>query len=135
MQNSTLNITQLDQLSSENVLFGGKGAIGTVSAGQIGNIDLQVVDDCFLNGGILKVKGSAFGDSARCQVVHPVSGTVLNEFVTDYYMDDVERIQFNLELPYFSKIVAGLVLRIAYKSTGAQDVSVAINWKLHKTKY
>lgn len=131
MKNSTLIINQPDQVNSSDMEFNGKGVMEIVPAGTLANIDLLMIDDCFLNGGQMKVSGSAFGDKASCQVIHPTAG-VVKEFITDYYIGDAEQTQFNITLPYFAKIQADLTLRLVYKSTGNSSVKVAINWGLHK---
>ena len=141
MNGSGLIISKVNMFASDNVRFDGKGIIGTVTAGTTGNIDLVMTDDCFLTGGILRTKNSYFGDYANMQVVDKDNmlgygaNVVLNQFVTKWYMRSDAQEQFETSLPYPSKVLGGLYLRIVYVSVGVVDVDVTMNYELHKALY
>ena len=141
MNGSGLIITKASMFASDNVLFSGKGVLGTATAGISSNIDLVMTDDCFLTGGILRTNISVFGDYADMQVVDKDNvlgygvNVVLNQFVTKWYMRSDSQEQFVTSLPYPSKIFSGLYLRLVYHSTGGINVSAVMNYELHKALY
>lgn len=136
-QNTNYAPTQTTQLASDQVVFAGKGVYGEVNVVDIAidnttNIDLVLVDDMLLTGGVLMVKGGHFEDKVCMQVVHPVAG-VVNEFVTDYRIAEDSIKQFELNSAYPAKIPAGLTLRVKYipfAVAGLRDI--AANYYLHK---
>jgi len=141
MQNSTLVLSQLDQFSSTNVNSAVEGVFSTATANASTNIDLYISDDCFLIGGSLLTNQAAFGDYAKFQVVD-VDNTlglganlVLGEYIKSWYMRSDVQLQLNETVVYPAKIKAGLYLRVVYVSTGQNNVSVAINYRLHKALY
>jgi len=141
MQGSTLRLTQISQFSSDNVNNNNQGILGTALAGQNTNIDLKLLDDCFLIGGILRTQTSSFGDYAVFQVIDIDNilgygaGAVLGQYVNKWYMKSDEQEQLNETTTYPAKVLAGLYLRIVYTSIGLIDVKVAINYRLHKILY
>jgi hypothetical protein len=141
MINSKLIILQTKDFSAENVFFNGQGVLGTVTAGSSSNVDLKILDDCFITGGILRTNGSNFGDYAHVQIVDIDNmlgygaNTVLRQFITNWYMRSDAQQQIETELSYPAKILAGLYIRIVYHSTGSTNVSVAMNYDLHKALY
>lgn len=141
MQNSTLTLQRLSDMTQDNVEFDGQGVSQTLVAGQSAqNVDLVLADDCFVSGGQLIVKDATFGDTFDLQVVDvsgliAPAGTVIKQFVTNYAVSDDSQVKFNKDLPNVKKIPAGLALRVSYNSTGSVAPQVGINWDLYKAKY
>jgi hypothetical protein len=100
-----------------------------------------MTDDCFLTGGILRTNNAVFGDYCDMQVIDKDNvlgygaNVVLNQFVTKWYMRSDAQEQFEKSLPYPSKLLSGLYLRIVYHSIGSVDVDVAMNYELHRALY
>lgn len=141
MINSQANLQQVTDFKSGNVNTDNQGLIGTATAGQTTNLDLKLVDDCFLTGGILRTNMANFGDYATFQVVDVDNilgygaGTVLGQYCTNWYMRSDAQEQVNESTSYPAKIKAGLYLRLAYTSTGLSNVTVTVNYRLHKALY
>jgi hypothetical protein len=141
MQNSTLLLQQMMQFTSNNVNCAGGGATGVIPAGSSSTVDYFLTDDCFLTGGIMRSKNSAFGDYAHFQVIDVNNvlgfgaGVVLGQYLTDWYMSSDTEEQINENFPYPAKIKAGLALRVVYFSIGTTDVTVCVNYRLHKAMY
>jgi len=106
-----------------------KAAIGysdTVPHGTTKNIDITMSDDALILTSCVLVDGAVKGDSWTMQVIHPVAGVVFQP-ITDWLVD-FTKLQQPLPVANFpAKIYTGLTLRIAYTSTGANDVWVGIN--------
>jgi hypothetical protein len=134
--NTLFTPSSINEFVNVGVHFDGLYATGTVTAGQTSNIDLKMNDDMLLTGGLLLAKGGVFGDTVAAQVVDVDNilglgaGAVLNQFVSWILPDSPVSMQ--LEVPYPSKIIAGLYLRLAYTSIGATNVQVGVNYMTHK---
>jgi hypothetical protein len=141
MINSTLKITQLEQFSSINVNGNNQGVIATATAGTTTNIDLKLVDDCFITGGVLRTNAATFGDHATFQVIDIDNilgygaNTILGQYNTNWYMCSDRQTQVDENSPYPAKILANLYLRVKYTSIGSTDVIVCLNYRLHKALY
>jgi hypothetical protein len=143
MQNSTVKINRSELFSTDNVNFNAQSASGTVTAGTTGTIDLKMLDDNFITGGMLLTNGAVFGDHVSLQVIDidNVLGlganTVLGQYMSSWGVrsDVNDQLQFDENLLYPAKILYGLYLRAIFVSTGANNVSVTINYKLHKALY
>ena len=135
--NTGYNPVSSQDFEKSKLQFNGQGVKATVTAGQVVNIDYTLTDDCLITGAwFVTDSNAAFGDSASFQVVDTTgitgypAGTVLNQFVTNWYMYPNSSEQF--EVPYPAKLMAGLTVRLVYTSTGTNNVFVAINFALHK---
>ncbi len=141
MQNSILQITRVDQFASDNVQVNNQGIMGTAIAGQLTNIDLKMLDDNFITGGILNTISSTFGDYVHLQVIDidNVLGyganVILGQYCTSWFMRSDSQEQLNEKTDYPAKLLAGVYLRLAYHSTGADDVIITLNYRLHKVLY
>lgn len=125
--------THVQQLTSDNVNFAGKSALGTATAGDTVNIDYTLPFDVCLTGATLIVKGGKTLDTVSLQVVHPQAG-VLSEFITDWYIAEDQDVQFTMDISYPANLSTGLIIRAVYKAavglTGTR--TVRINYILHK---
>jgi hypothetical protein len=141
MNGSSLKLNRVEIFTSDNVNTNNQGIIGIAAAGQVTNIDLKMMDDNFITGGILRTFHSTFGDYIHLQVIDIDNvlgfGTnvVLGQYCTSWYLRDDAQEQFNETTSYPAKIVAGLYLRIVYHSIGQSDVVVTANYRLHKALY
>lgn len=109
-----------------------KGVSTTVIAGTTVNLDYTLTDDVLIAGGTnFLAKGAAQGDTVDFQVVHPIYG-VLNQFITNWYVNPDKTDQAVPPSNYPAKSFAGLILRVVYHSTGTTDVWVAVNYNLEK---
>lgn len=127
-----------------------KGALYQAAPGVVSNLDFRVADDSCLLGGTLIVKGSTFGDFVDLKIVdvdgiyqvpgapdgvHFPPGTVLNTFMTSWYLQDDPQTKFKFDSPFPAKVYAGLYLRGVYHSTApalSMPIGVAINYQLHR---
>lgn len=139
MDNSSLQLTNTVDMSSKVVNFNGQGVKGVVDANTTASIDLKMLDDNFITGGMLSVKDAAFGDTVTLQVIDKDNilgygaNVVLRQFITNWYIMSDTQLQLNLDLSYPAKVLSGLYLRAVYTST-SESVSpvVVINYYLHK---
>lgn len=132
MINSTYDPLKVIDFEKSKITFDGKSVLGSAVASETKNFDLLLADDYLITGGVLKVKGAKFFDLATLQIVHPTYG-VVNQFVTDYCMNEDTQLQLHLEIPYPAKLIAGLLIRLVYKATAdAGTRSIALNYQLHK---
>lgn len=133
--NTTYNPTNTGDLEKSKLNFDGQGVTQTITAGQTQNVDLTLTNDCLITGAWLIINNGNFGDSCNFQVVdttgiYAPAGTVLSQFITNWYLPTTIDDQF--DIPYPAKIYSGLTIRLVYTSTGSTNVSVIINYKLHK---
>jgi hypothetical protein len=110
----------------------------TATAGQTTSSDYQVLNDCLIDGAMVFAKSAAIGDKVTFQIIDKdnVMGlganTVLGQYVTDWYINPDSTFQADFKSAYPAKLIYGLYLRTVYDSTGANDVTFIINYKLHK---
>jgi hypothetical protein len=141
MNNSILQLNRIEAFATDNVSVNNQGVLGTAIAGHVTNIDLKMLDDNFIIGGILHTLNTKFGDHVILQVIDIDNilgfgpNTVLGQYCTTWYLRDDQQEQLDENNPYPSKIAAGLYLRLIYTSTGETDVTVIINYRLHKALY
>lgn len=141
MNDSKLVINRTGIFSSDNVKVNNQGTMNTAPAGQVTNIDLKMLDDNFLTGGILRTLNAQFGDYVHFQVVDVDNilglghDLVLDQYCSNWYMRDDCQEQLNEEVSYTAKIFSGLYLRLIYHSFGEKDVIVTANYRLHKALY
>ena len=137
MINSTYNPVSVNDFEKTKLTLNIMGTLGTAAHGTTTNIDFKLTDDNLLTGAIFQCKDANWGDSVTIQVVdvdgivYP-AGSVLAQFVTNWYVVTDDQRQISMDVNYPAKIIAGLYLRVVYKSTGSTDVGVAGNYMLHK---
>jgi hypothetical protein len=108
------------------------------TAGTTTNNDFYITDDCLIDGAVFVTINSALGDYIDCQVVDVDNilgygaGTVLGQYVYNWYVNPNETFQFNYESKYPAKIFGGLYLRFSYVSVGTTNVDIIVNYTLHK---
>lgn len=131
--------SRFSELSSFELNFRGTGISGTATANTTTNIDYQLTEDRIITGGFLILQNHQFGDYVSFQVVDKDNilgygaGTVLNEFMTNWYVASDTQIQKGTEASYPAKVFQGLYLRIIYHSTALLgNVNVRANFNMHK---
>lgn len=134
---TTYSPRNTNEFSSKCLNFDGIGINGTAIANTTTSIDYLITQDVLITGAILLTKNSKFGDNFIFQVVDidgilSPSGTILNQFITNWYVSEDIQKQLDMQINYPAKLYAGLYLRFMYTSIGDEDVSVAINYTLHK---
>jgi hypothetical protein len=107
-----------------------KGVREIVPHGETKNIDHTLSAERWLTGLKIILDGKQVaGDTVQLQVVHPTYG-VVDQFGDTWNVSDKSSVID--EMPgYAARLQAGLTLRVAYTSTGPDDVSVGVNYKLH----
>lgn len=123
--NTKYDVMNMTTIDKTKVNFNGKKSKAVIPANSSANIDISFADDVLITGAVIKLEGNNPDDTYRFQVVHPSVG-VLNEFI-DWYAKDLDE-----DLLYPAKIFAGLIVRIIYENTGSSDVTVRVNYKVHK---
>lgn len=132
MINSTYNPESITDFEKSKLNFAGKSVMGTSNASETTTIDLVLVDDHLLTGGLLIVKNGKMPDMVTLQIVHPAYG-VVNEFVTKYRVIEDSNKQFELVLEYPARLFAGLSIRCKYESSAdIGERTIAVNYFLHK---
>lgn len=116
-----------------------KGAKGTVTKNTTGNVDLKITEERHINGVEVILKNHVDNDTMKFQIVDVDNifglgaGTILKQFGEDWNVKTDTQGQGIISFPYRAKINAGLYVRLAYTSTGADsDVIVKYNLFLHK---
>ena len=133
---TTYKPVRVQDFESSKLLHNGMSAQGIVTAGTVANLDLALNDDHLLTGVWAVVGDGAYGDKVSIQVYDVTgaftgtAGTVLNQFITDWFVPPTMMTQF--DIPYPAKILAGMGIRTVYTSTGTVNVFAAMNFKLHK---
>lgn len=155
MVNSTYTPKRFEDLNSDAVMLNGQCAAGTATAGAATNIDLQLTDDHIITGMTVIANGSNFGDTVTMQVIdnagivsamYGVNWTamqptlypnypILRQFATNIMLPSDIQTKINKEAMYPAKVLANLYLRLIYSSTGTTNVSVAVNYELHKVLF
>jgi len=132
-----LKISEFDKV---NLTYDAQGVIASCPASQSTPIDFKVVSDHMITGAQLLVSGATWGDSVNFQVVdkdgkYYPANTVLNQFITNWYIQSDSQIQLDKDLVYPAKIPDGVYLRAIYNSVGVTNPQMAINYKLHKVMF
>lgn len=97
-------------------------------------LDFVIVDKNYSYAGILYPAeyDDGNGNTYPWSAVAP-DGVELDEFGTDWYVDDTSKTQPDVITPYPARIFAGLFMRIRYHAIGtANDITVKVNTYLHK---
>lgn len=115
------------------------GMSGTATKNTTSSIDLKITEERYINGVQLIIKDHVFGDKVKFQVVDVDNvigygaGVVLDEFGTNWNLDDSKKDQGKILVDYPARILANLYIRIVYISIGTEnDVIVKANLFLHK---
>lgn len=133
---TTYKPIKVSDFEANKLNYDAKGVSTTVTGGTTHNLDLTLTDDCLITGAWMITSDGYLGDTASFQVIDTTgmtgypAGTVLSQFITNWYLPTAADAQF--ELAYPAKVYAGLTLRLVYNSTGTSNVFLAINYKLHK---
>jgi hypothetical protein len=128
--NTSYNPVKISDFEKDKLLFNGQGSYGECSEGQTINIDLTLTDDHLITGGELIVKGGKFEDIVSFQVIY--EETIIDQFITNYYIKEDVQSQFTKTIEYPAKLVAGLTLRCVYTATAEVGVrDICINYDLH----
>lgn len=110
------------------------GITAPLTRGGTTNIDYTLTDDLLIAGGsVVLVKDSDWGDHMTFQVL--LGGVVINQFVTNWYVNPENIAQPIPSANYPAKLFAGLVLRIVYVSTAAGSgptPEIVINYNFEK---
>lgn len=110
------------------------GITATLTRGGTTNIDYTLTDDVLIAGGtVVLVKNADWGDKMSFQVLS--SGVVINQFVTDWYVNPESIDQVIPTSNYPAKLFSGLVLRIIYVSSASgldPTPEIAINFNFEK---
>ncbi len=131
------NLRRISELDADKAKWLVQGTVGTVSAGQTGNVDWRMPEDRWVSGGEVVCKDHAFGDTCSIQVVDKDNilgygaGLVLDTFVKDLRIVEDAQAQGRWECPYMAAVPGGLYVRIVYTSIGATDVSIGMNMITH----
>lgn len=125
-------IRRVVDMDSDKVFFRGDATIHTVAAGTSANCDYMMPGERLFEGTEIILTNHADGDWAKLQVLY--GETVLNEFVNKWFFKADQHGQGIFQLGYIANLPAGLALRVAYRSTGAVDVTVKINYFLHEPR-
>ena len=134
--NTTYKPLCISDFEASKLNFNAQGVSVTATAGVVTNLDYTLLDDCLITGCWLLISGATIGDKIAFQVVDGsgafsgTPGTVLNQFVSNWYLSTCVDTQFDMDYP--AKIYTGLTLRLVFTSTGSTNVSIAANYKLHK---
>jgi hypothetical protein len=129
--NTVFDPKNLNEFEKAKINKYGKGISATITAGTNQNIDFVLSDDFLMTGGSCIVIGAEKGDYVDFQVIHPVYG-VVNQFITEWYINPNQSQQ---EIPrsfYPAKLFAGLTLRVIYHSIGVANVWIAVNYDMEK---
>lgn len=115
--------------------FRGSSFSGSCSANSTADIDFQITQERYINGGRLLVNNIGNDDKMTFQVVDKDNilgygaNAVLDEFIKDYFIPTTGNLEVRLDYP--ARIIAGLYLRLKYTSTHASGCSIKCNLYLH----
>jgi hypothetical protein len=115
--------------------FRGASFSGTVSAESTADLDYEITQERWINGGRLLVSNIGQEDKITFQVVDKNNilgfgaGVVLDEFIKDYFVPDTGNLEVKLDYP--AKIIAGLFLRLKYTNSNSSDITIKCNLYLH----
>lgn len=131
--------------------FRGASFKGTINANSTENIDYEITQERWINGGRAIIDNIGNDDELTFQVVdknyilagiaYPADyngtawsvaqpdGVVLDEFISKFYIPQDGNLEVSLAYP--AKIMAGLFLRLVYKSTHNSGCSIKCNLYLH----
>jgi len=115
--------------------FRGVSFSGTATAEATTDIDFQITQERYINGGRLLVSDIGDNDKITFQVVDKDNilgfgaGVVLDEFIKDYFVPTSGNLEVRLDYP--AKLIAGLYLRLKYTNSRTSNSSIKCNLYLH----
>ena len=115
--------------------FRGASFSGTVSGESTADIDYEITQERWINGGRLLISAIGPEDKITFQVVDKNNvlglgaGVVLDEFIKDYFVPDTGNLEVRLDYP--ARIIAGLFLRLKYTNSNSSSITVKCNLYLH----
>jgi hypothetical protein len=134
--NNGREITSLSPFTdASGFRFRGSSFSGSCSANSTADIDFQITQERYINGGRLLVNNIGNDDKMTFQVVDKDNilgygaNAVLDEFIKDYFIPTTGNLEVRLDYP--ARIIAGLYLRLKYTSTHASGCSIKCNLYLH----
>lgn len=145
MQNSIFSPQQLIELGNQNCQPKTRSVSQTVGHGSTGTVDYKILDDSILMGLQLITQNALFGDSFTISVIDidNVLGLGANHVVgspvNSWICSSVDGVQFDEDVAYPTRTLpTGLYIRCSFTSTAGalgQNVSVAVNYKLHEVLF
>lgn len=121
--------------NTDGFRFRGAAVEGTISALTTGNIDYQITQERYINGGRLLVSTIGPSDKLTCQVIDKDNllgygaEFVLDEFIHEYFVPESGNLEVRLDYP--AKIPAGFYIRLKYVNSSATLITVKCNLYLH----
>lgn len=115
--------------------FRGASFTGTCLTNTTSNIDYEITQDRYINGGRLIINNIGTDDKISFQVIDKNnvmgfgSNVVLDEFITDFYIPQDGSLEVSLDYP--AKILAGLFIRLVYSCSHASGCTIKCNLYLH----
>lgn len=133
--NTTYRPAKIHDFEASKLNFNAQGVSLLLDPNEQSYLDYTLTDDCLITGAWLIAKNVCLGDTVCLQVLDSAGqfappGTILNQFVTNWYLPELTAEQF--EIAYPAKILTGMTIRLIYNSIGSVPVFLAINYKLHK---
>jgi len=130
-------LRRIADFDADKVKFRGDAKAVTALASQTTNLDFKVIEERLFTG--LQILANAIsGDYCALSVVDVDNilgygaGTVLDTFVTKWYLDSTADNQGIFTVGYPAFILAGLYIRVSYTNVGIVGVSLRVNYFLHK---
>lgn len=135
---TALNVRKVSELDADKAKFKLQGFKGTMSVNATTNLDWKFPEDRWVSGAILLAQGTHWGDKICLQIIDIDNAlgyganTVLDEYVTDFYLVTDTEFQVQIESSYVALIPANVYLRVKYTNTSVLDpVEVALNLISH----
>jgi hypothetical protein len=134
----TTAVRKKSDMDADRCKFRGQGFAFTATASSTTDHDYKFTEARLLEVPFIICKNQAWGDSLRFQVVDVDNvlgygaGLVLDEFATDWYIDDTSTLQMRPDVWYSAEVIANLYIRVKYTSVGGTNVDVKINFCNHK---
>lgn len=132
------HIRKVSELDADKAKFKIQGFKGIASVNTTTNIDWKLPEERWISGGILLAQGTHWGDKICLQIIDIDNtlgygaNTVLDEYVTDFYVVTDSEFQLQIEAPYIALVLANLYVRIKYSNTSILDpVEVVLNLVTH----
>lgn len=123
---------------TDGLRFRGKGITTTIPVGTTGYAEYSPTEDQYVNGVELIVENQVSSDYVKFQVVdkdgiaYP-SGTVLDEFASDWQITTDSQRQGPYILPYPALVYSWMYVRVVYVSTGSgSDPVLKANLFMHR---
>lgn len=131
-------VRRVADLDADKAKYKLQGFKGTATVNSTTTIDWKFPEERWVSGGILLAQGTHWGDKVALQIIDKDNvlgygaNTVLDEYVTDFYLVTDTEFQVQLESPYVALVPANVYLRLLYTNTSLLDaVEVAFNLVTH----